>query len=179
MKHTSSATPARCGSHSPIVAAPPAFLELHARWHHQLFLAGRHRREPLPLSHRFGQFLARPFLQARLLVEQLQLRRTAGLREVDHAFRPRCDVRQVDKSSRIVAFRLGANRIPIDHEFGKRQRPQTQARTLAEEIAARGFEHRVVALHCRLIASSRFNTRLATTAYAASLIGSIFGSTGN
>jgi hypothetical protein len=46
-------------------------------------LGGSHARQPLPAADRFRQFLGEQVLQFRLVVEQVELRRGAGLEQVD------------------------------------------------------------------------------------------------
>jgi hypothetical protein len=53
-------------------------------------LVARHSREPLAGTDRVGKLLAVAFVEQRLVVEQIELRRTAGHEQIDHALRLRC-----------------------------------------------------------------------------------------
>ena len=66
----------------------------HRRRHRKVLLVGRHAREPLPAANRVRQFLLEPCLQSRLVVEQIKLRRRAGLRQPDDAPGARREMRQ-------------------------------------------------------------------------------------
>ena len=60
----------------------------------------RHPRQPLPAADGIGQVLAAKFLELGLVVEQIQLRRAAGLEQVDHTLRLRREMRQVRQAAR-------------------------------------------------------------------------------
>ena len=75
-----------------------ATAELRLRRHDQLLLLSSHQCQPLSLSDGLGQFLAGPLFETGLFIVQLDLRRTAGLREEDHAFGLRRKVRQPKQS---------------------------------------------------------------------------------
>src|SRR2546423_1653530 len=55
-------------------------------------LRGRHPCKPLALAHRFRKILALKFLKSGFVVEQLHLRRAAGLEKVNDALRLRREV---------------------------------------------------------------------------------------
>ena len=68
-------------------AALAMLLELIGRANHrQARLVATHAGEPLALPHAVGQFLAVVLVQQRLVIEQINLRRRAGLKEEDHPF---------------------------------------------------------------------------------------------
>ena len=56
-------------------------------------LVAAHAGESLAAAHRVGQFLAVAFLEQRLVIEEIELRRAATLHQVDDPLRPRCEVR--------------------------------------------------------------------------------------
>ena len=58
-------------------------------------LERRHPCQPLSAPHGIRQILAAKFLELRLVIEELQLRWAAGLEQIDHTLRFRCEMRQV------------------------------------------------------------------------------------
>ena len=67
-------------------AALAVLLELElARRDRERLLRRGHAGEPLPLADRIGQLLREEILQLRLVIEQIDLRRAAGLEEIDDA----------------------------------------------------------------------------------------------
>src|SRR5690606_9030009 len=77
------------------------------RSHGKTALISTHAGEPLPSSYRIRQFLSMHIGQLRLVIEQIQLRWTATLKEVNHSFRFRSKMRQSRKgSSQLRGYRL-------------------------------------------------------------------------
>ncbi len=126
----------------PLAALPVPVEPEDGRRGRKLRLIGRHTRESLPLPNRIRQLLAAPRRQVRLVVEHVELRRCAVLKEIDDAL---SRGREMGKHSRRLIFR---------HQRRERSRSQRHARK-PEKIAS---------VHCFVTASSRFMIRLATVA---------------
>ena len=106
-------------------SALPAALELCTRPHHDLLLIGRHGRQPLAVSNGVRQQCSLQLCETRLPVEQLNLRRPARLRQVNH---PLCARR---KMSRLQ------NASTVDFALHRRQRncAEANACSATEKVA--------------------------------------------
>ena len=90
-------------------AAGAALLELELRRRHRkALLAAGHRREPLVAPDARGEILVEVFLELRLVVPEVDLRRPAIGMDVDHAPRPRRVVGQ-SREGRVDSGRGGAD----------------------------------------------------------------------
>ncbi len=99
-------------------------------------LLGRHAGEPLTGADEVGQLLAVLFVQQRLVVEQILLRRPAGLKQIDHSLDAR---REMQLPEHAAAGRgRGAGRAGQRTVEQRAQRQTTQPRSRGtKEMAAR------------------------------------------
>jgi hypothetical protein len=99
-----------------------------ARSDRQPRLPAHHSSNALPHAHGSRKLLIEMLLQCRLVIEQLKLRRTAGLEEEDDSLRRGREMRR-DRSTRIGAARQTAK------QLSERQRAHPERRA-HEEISA-------------------------------------------
>ena len=150
-KQSSSATSARCGI-SSLTHAPD--LPCWRNWkyrgrHRKAGLRGRHAGEPLAHADRIRQFSGGQFPQPRLVVEQVHLRRSAGLEEVDHALRAR---RQ--------SAECRAARRPAPRRSRLRERGDAQPTGgLAEKVAAREVDEYARSFLCHRLVQVQNHAR--------------------
>ncbi len=144
-----------CGVRQQIAdpgAVPPVLGEVELRpGERERLLECRHPGQPLSHPHRLGQLLAVHGAQRRFVIEQLQLRRAAALKQVDDTPRARDDLwRREDVSARGGGRRRAAReRFRIEQRREPRHaQPEAQAR---EEVTPRAVAAEVVELdHERL-----------------------------
>ncbi len=107
--------------------------------HDELLLLSGHQRQPLTLPNGLGQFHAGPLFEAGLFIVQLDLRRSTGLREEDHAFGLRGKVRQAEQSAGVWSRRgSGIGRLGAVPRKGHGS--DGEAGSLTEEITSSGCQ---------------------------------------
>ena len=119
-----------------VLAALAATLELRGRRLDELLLARGHGGQALPASHGLRQLGASQILQARLFVEEFDLRRAAGLGEEDDALGLGGEVREVGQAGLAPSVRGEGAADERRERHGAERKPGA----LAEEIPARGVE---------------------------------------
>ena len=112
-------------------------LELeHRRGYRQPILAGGHAGDPLALADRIREILAVKLAQQRLVIEQVDLRRRAGLEHVDHALRLGGEVREARETAGALG-RLRAGPVALASQQARQgQRPDPR-RGATEELPSR------------------------------------------
>ena len=174
MKHKSSATLAVYGS-SSLSHAPDcpccANLKIDSR-DRKARLPRGHRRQPLAVADRIGQVGAMHFCELRLVVEQIELRGSAALEQIDDALGLRREVRQARRGRpsrsrpRLRSARAGR---PAAAPPGRPRRYRCQpARENAAGSHSADVERRAIHGYSFITVSFRLRIRLVTLVYAAS-----------
>ena len=109
----------------------------------QTRLVAAHAGQSLPTANFGRQLRAVLFVQQRLVVEQIHLRRTAGLEQEDHAF-GRGLMMYVRQHARFACLR----RVRIE-QLGQRDRSQAQARLLQERSTGQSVSTVMASQRCR------------------------------
>ena len=131
----------------------------HRRRDRETGLRRGHAGEPLAHADRVGQLGAAQLRQLRLVVEQIHLRRRAGLEQIDHALRLGREVRQTRQSA------VAARRRRLREQRRAAPPAPMPGAGAAEEVAAGESSCRSAIgsmAHSFVIVSSRFRIRLAT-----------------
>ncbi len=117
----------------PLPAAAP-LAEAGDPRQHKLALALRHGRQTLPHLHRRRQQFAAPPGQARLVIEQVHVRRGAGLHQVNDAAHLRCEVRQAGQRAGALTRQIRGG-AAIAEQIGERGDAE-RAASPSEKLAA-------------------------------------------
>src|SRR4029453_5799670 len=130
-----------------------------------------HRRQPLAVADRIGQVAALHFCELRFVVEQIELRGSAALEQINDAFRFRSEVRQALQATRRARSRALREQIGLQ-QFCKGGRPDPDA--CLPEKTPPGHTQWMWSVFARvhgysfITVSFRLRIRLVTVVYAAS-----------